>query len=167
MKTILSLDELENSENKTLYFTFNEKIEGIDCVTPIHADLCARSMDDFVQISGNVKGKVLLECDLCLEKFEYDVDFELDEIFSKGSLLGDYTESGQEFEIKDGQFVTDLNGEREIDIYDLLYQYVILNFPNKKVCGINCKGKEYLTEEDDITDPRLDVFNNLQINPKK
>ena len=167
MKTILSLDELENSEHKTLYFTFNEKIEGLDCVTPIHAQLCAKSLEDFVQITGNVKGKVLLECDLCLDKFEYDVDFELDEMFSKGSLIGDYTESGQEFEIKDGQFVTDLNGENEIDIYDLLYQSVILSFPNKKVCGINCKGKEYLTEENDITDPRLEVFNNLQINPKK
>ena len=167
MKTILSLDELENSEQKTLYFTFNEKIEGLNCVTPIHAQLCAKSLEDFVQITGNVKGKVLLECDLCLDKFEYDVDFELDEMFSKGSLIGDYSESGQEFEIKDGQFVTDLNGANEIDIYDLLYQSVILSFPNKKVCGINCKGKEYLTEENDITDPRLEVFNNLQINPKK
>jgi len=167
MKTILSLDELENSKNKTLYFTFNEKIEGIDCVTPIHADLCAKSLGEFVEVSGNVKGKVLLECDLCLDKFEYEMDFNIDELFSKSSLLGDYEESGQEFEIKDGQFVTDLNGENEIDIYDLLYQSVILNFPNKKVCGINCKGREYLYEEDNIPDPRLEVFNNLQINPKK
>ncbi|MBQ8458515.1 DUF177 domain-containing protein [bacterium] len=166
MKKILSLEELENSTNKTLYFTFDEKIEGIDCVTPIYADLCAKSLGDFVEISGNVKGKVLLECDLCLDKFEYELDFELDELFSKDSLLGDYEEAGQEFEIKEGQFVTDLNGEKEIDIYDLLYQSVILSFPNKKVCGINCKGREYLTEEDSITDPRLEVFNNLQINPK-
>ena len=167
MKKILSLDELENSSNKTLYFTFDEKIEGIDCVAPIHADLCAKSLGDFIQITGNVKGKVLLECDLCLEKFEHTLDFDIDELFSKGSLLADYEESGQEFEIKDGQFVTDLNGEKEIDIYDLLYQSVILSFPNKKVCGINCKGREYISQEEDIPDPRLEVFNNLQINPKK
>jgi uncharacterized metal-binding protein YceD (DUF177 family) len=165
MKKILSLDELENSSNKTLYFTFDEKIEGIDCVEPIHAELCAKSLGDFVQITGNVKGKVMLECDLCLDKFEHELDFEIDELFSKGTLLGDYDESGQEFEIKDGQFVTDLNGEKEIDIYDLLYQSVILSFPNKKVCGINCKGKEYFIQDDGY-DPRLDVFKNLQINPK-
>ena len=167
MKKILSLDELENSSNKTLFFTFNEKIEGIDCIEPIHAELCAKSLGDFVQITGNVKGKVMLECDLCLDKFEHELDFEIDELFSKSTLLGDYEESGQEFEIKDGQFVTDLNGEKEIDIYDLLYQSVILSFPNKKVCGINCKGREYISQEDDISDPRLEVFNNLQINPKK
>ena len=167
MKKILSLYELENSTNKTLYFTFDDKIEGIDCVEPIHAKLCAKSLGDFVQITGNVKGKVLLECDLCLEKFEHELDFEIDEMFSKHSLLGDYEESGLEFEIKDGQFVTDLNGEKEIDIYFLLYQSVILSFPNKKVCGINCKGREYISQEEDITDPRLEVFSNLDINPKK
>ena len=78
---------------------------------------------------------------------------------------GGIPEEGQEFEIKDGQFVTDLNGEKEIDIYDLLYQSVILELPNKKVCGINCKGREFLSEQE-TTDPRLDVFKNIQINPK-
>lgn len=165
MKKVLRLEDLENAENKTLYLTFNEKIEGLDCVTPIKAELCAKSLGDFVQISGHVNGKILLECDLCLEKFEQELDFDIDEVFSKGSLLGEYEDSGQEFEIKDGQFVTDLNGEDEIDIYDLLYQSVILDLPNKKVCGINCKGREFLSEENSA-DPRLEVFKNIQINPK-
>jgi len=165
MKRILAIEDLENAENKTLYFTFDDKIEGIDCVTPVHAQLCAKSLGDFIQIQGNVKSTVKLECDLCLNKYDYDLDFELNEMFSKGTLLEDYSDSGQEFEIKDGQFVTDLNGEKEIDIYDLLYQSLILELPNKKVCGINCKGREFLSEQD-TTDPRLDVFKNIQINPK-
>ena len=166
MEKIILLEDLENAENKTLYMTFYEKIEGLDCVTPIKAELCAKSLGDFVQVSGHVNGKILLECDLCLEKFEYELDFDIDEVYSKHSLLGDYEESGQEFELKDGQFVTDLNGENEIDIYDLLYQSVILDLPNKKVCGINCKGREFLSEEISA-DPRLEVFKNIQINPKK
>ena len=166
MQKILSIEDLEHAENKTLYFTFNEKIEGIDCNTPIYADLCAKSLGEFIQIRGHVKGSVNLECDLCLEKFEYTTDFELDELYSKHSLLADYGNSDREYELKDGQFVTDLNGSDEIDIYDLLYQSVILSFPNKKVCGINCRGKEYLSDEDNY-DPRLDVFKNLQINPKE
>ncbi|MBE7713314.1 MAG: DUF177 domain-containing protein [Cyanobacteria bacterium SIG26] len=165
MEKVLLLEDLDNAENKTLYCTFDEKIEGIDCVTPIHAELCAKSLGDFIQITGQVKGIVTLECDLCLDKFEHELDFEIDELFSKGSLLGDYSESGLEFEISDGQFVTDLNGEKEIDIYDLLYQSVILNLPNKKVCGINCKGKDFLSEEN-MPDPRLEVFKNIHINPK-
>ncbi len=132
MEKILLLEDLENAENKTLCCTFDEEVEGIDCVGPIHADLTARSLGDFVQITGHVFGTVRLECDLCLEKFEHKLDFDIDELYSKCSLFGDYKESGLEFEIKDGQFVTDLEGQKEIDIYDLLYQSVILSFPNKK-----------------------------------
>lgn len=165
MNKYLSLEDLENAENKTLYFTLDEKIDGLDCVTPIHAELCAKSLGDFVQISGRISGTVTLECDLCLEKFNHELNFDIDELYSKGTLLGEYEESGQEFELKDGQFTTDLNGENEIDIYDLLYQSVILNLPNKKVCGINCKGNEFLSE-DEMTDPRMDIFKDIQINPK-
>ena len=165
MGKILLLEDLENAGNKMLHITFNEKIESIDCVTPISAELCAKSLGDFVQITGNIKGKVRLECDLCLEKYDYDIDFEIDEVFSKDSLLGGYEESGQEFEIKDGQFVTDLNGKNEIDIYDLLYQSVILDLPNKKVCGINCKGRNF-PDEENFPDPRLDIFKDIKINPK-
>lgn len=160
---ILLIEDIENAPNKTLHCVFNEKIDEIDCVTPIKAELEVKSLGEFIQIKGHVNAKVRLECDLCLEKFEHELDFDIDEIYSKGTLVEDYGNSDKEYEIKEGQFITDLKGEKEIDIYDLLYQSVILNFPNKKVCGINCKGKEYLSHEDNI-DPRLEVFKNLQIN---
>ena len=164
MHKILEIDDIENANNKTLHCVFNEIIEEIECVTPIQAKLEIKSLGEFIQITGHVTGTVNLECDLCLEKFEYKLDFDIDELYSKGTLIQDYDNSNKEVEIKEGQFITDLNGEKEIDIYDLLYQSVILNFPNKKVCGINCKGKEYLSQDDNY-DPRLEVFN-IQINPK-
>ena len=91
------------------------------------------------------------------------MDFRIDEIFAKKALLEDY---GQEIEIKEGQFVTDLNGADKIDIYDLLYQSVILNIPNKKVCGINC-SRDNFQKEEDLTDPRLEVFKNIRIKGEK
>ena len=154
------IEELENSPNKTLNIHFEDKIEGVNSVTPIVSDLTITSLGDFIEVSGNVKGTLNLECDICLKEFEYNLDFDINEIFAKHSLLDEY---GQETELKEGQFVTDLQGENEIDIYDLLYQSVILNLPNKKVCGINCNGDEFLKEEN-LSDPRLDVFKNIKIN---
>ena len=165
MEKILLIEDLENAENKTLYAKFDEKIDGIDCVTPIHADLTIKSLGDFIEIKGHISGIVNLECDLCLEKFEHKLDFDINEVYSKGSIVEDYDNSDKEFEIKEGQFITDLNGEKEIDIYDLLYQSVILNYPNKKVCGINCNGSEFFQKEE-ISDSRMDVFKNIQIQPK-
>lgn len=160
MEYKVSIEELENSPSKSLDFHFEEKIEGIDCVTPIVSDLKIISLGEFIQVTGNVKGTLKLECDLCLKEFEYNLDFDIDEMFAKTALLDEY---GEELELKDGQFITDLQGETEIDIYDLLYQSVILNLPNKKVCGINCNGDKFLKEEN-LSDPRLDVFKNIRIN---
>lgn len=123
-----------------------------------------KSLGDFIEVRGNVKGIVKLECDLCLKEFEYELNFDIDEMFAKNTLLEDY---GQEFELKEGQFVTDLEGADEIDIYDLLYQSVILALPNKKVCGINCNEGLFVSDEDmEVHDERMDVFKNIKINPK-
>ena len=162
MSSIISIDTIENANNKTVSVDFDELIDGIDCVTPVQAHLQLQSLGEFIEVKGNVKTIVKLQCDRCLENFDYKLDFDIDEMFAKNALLEDY---GQEYELKDGQFVTDLNGAESIDIYDLLYQSVIINLPNQKVCGINCKGKDFPTEEN-ISDPRLDVFKNIQIQPK-
>ena len=159
----ISIEELENTPSKSLDFHFEDKIEGLNCVTPVISDLEIKSLGEFIEVSGNVKGCVKLECDLCLNEFEHKFDFDIDEMFAKKALLDDY---GQELELKEGQFVTDLDGADEIDIYDLLYQSVILNLPNKKVCGINCNGNKFLKEEN-LSDPRLDVFKNIKIDGKE
>ena len=158
----ISIEELENTPSKSLDFHFEDKIEGLNCVTPVISDLEIKSLGEFIEVSGNVKGCLKLECDLCLNEFDYNFDFDIDEMFAKKALLDDY---GQELELKEGQFVTDLDGADEIDIYDLLYQSVILNLPNKKVCGINCNGNKFLKEEN-LSDPRLDVFKNIKIDGK-
>ena len=158
----IPIEQIENADNKTITVNFEEIIDGVDCVSPIEAKLTLQSLGEFIEVKGNVKGIVKLQCDRCLENFDYELDFEIDETYAKHALSADY---GQETELKEGQFITDLNGEDNIDIYDLLYQSVILNLPNQKVCGINCKGKEFPTEEN-MTDPRLDVFKNIQIKPK-
>ncbi len=157
--SVILIEDIENSPNKTVNCKFEEKIDGINSVGPISAELELKSLGDFIEVTGHVKGLLKLECDICLKEFEYNLDFDIDEMYAKNALLDDY---GQETELKEGQFITDLNGDDKIDIYDLLYQSVILNIPNKKVCGINCNGDKFLQEED-LSDPRLDVFKNIRI----
>ncbi len=162
MQHIVSIDDIENSDNKTLNYYFNDKIDGIDSDGNLESNLAIKSLGEFIEVSGNVKGILNLQCDVCLNNFKYNLDFNIDEMFAKYALLDEY---GKETELRNGQFMTDLNGENEIDIYDLLYQSVILNLPNKKVCGINCNRDNFFQEEE-IPDTRMDVFKNIQIQPK-
>ena len=162
MSNKILIEDIEREPNKTLHYEFDDEIKELEGCR-LRADLEIKSLGGFIEVKGEASGVVTLECDRCLNKFEYDLEFDIDETYAKHSLYDEYS---QEVELQSGQFITDLNGAKEIDLYDLLYQSVILSFPNKKVCGINCKGKEFLSEEN-IPDPRLDVFNNIQIDLKK
>lgn len=162
---IIAIDDIENAPRKKFRVNFEECISEIKSNEPIKADLELTDHGNFIEIKGNVQGSVILECDRCLDEFEYELDFEIDELVAKNTLAEEY---GSETELKEGQFITDLRG-KDIDLYDLLYQSVILDLPNKKVCGINCKGDNFMLDENwtnSQPDPRLAVFKNLNIEKK-
>lgn len=162
---LINIDDIENSPAKKLQINFEEFIEGIKSAKPIKATLGAVSLGEFIKITGHIQGAVTLECDLCLNEFEYKLDFYIDELFAKNALQEEY---GQETELKEGQFVTDLNRSNSVNICDLLYQSVILDFPNKKVCGINCKGGDIFIRDKNSSqiesDPRMAVFKDIKVN---
>ena len=146
-----------------LEFDFDDDIRELENCH-VSAELEFRSMGDFIEARGSVVGKITLECDRCLNKYGYDLNFDIDETFAKNSLLDEY---GSELELSNGQFVTDLDGAEEIDVYDLLYQSVILALPNKKVCGINCNEGLFVSEDEyEPHDTRMDVFKNIRIKGK-
>lgn len=156
------IEDIEKEPNNILHYEFNEFMKEFNA--EIHADLEFKSLGEFIEVSGEAKGKLQLVCDRCLNNFDYDLDIDIEETYAKHALQDEYS---QEFELQNGQFVTDLNGEKEIDVYDLLYQSVILQLPNKKVCGINCNEGMFVSNEDmEIHDSRMDVFKNIKIKQK-
>jgi uncharacterized metal-binding protein YceD (DUF177 family) len=156
------IDDIEKEPQKILHYNFNEYMEEFGA--NIFAELDFKSLGDYIEVSGSAKGKLKLVCDRCLNEFEYDLDIDIEETYAKKSLQEEYT---QEFELQRGQFIIDLNGEKEIDVYDLLYQSVILALPNKKVCGINCNEGMFVSDEDiKVHDDRMDIFKTIKIEPK-
>ncbi len=160
---VVLIEDIEREPDKTIQYKFEGKISGLEDCT-VDAELEIKSLGDFIEVKGEVSGSLKLECDRCLNKYDYDFDIDIDETYAKRSLYDEYS---QELELQSGQFITDLNGAKEIDIYDLLYQSVILALPNKKVCGINCNEGLFVSDEDmEVHDERMDVFKNIKINPK-
>ena len=158
------IEDIEREPNKTLNYEFEGEIAELEGCK-LKADLELKSLGDFIEVKGDVSGVITLECDRCLNKFEYNLEFDIDETYAKRSLYDEYS---QEVELQSGQFITDLNGAKEIDICDLLYQSVILNLPNKKVCGINCNEELFVSDEDiKIPDSRMEVFKNIPIQKGK
>jgi len=158
----VKIEDIELEPNKTLHYSFDDCIEELSC--KLNAELDLKSLGDFIEVTGHAEGKINLTCDRCLNEFVQNLNINIEETYAKNSLQDEY---GQEFELKNGQFITDLNGEKEIDIYDLLYQSVILSLPNKKVCGINCNEGMFVSDEDiKIHDDRMDIFKTIKIERK-
>ena len=155
----VKIRDIENEKDGILNRDFSLKIEELSA--EVESSLVFKSLGEFIEVRGNVKGKIDLECDVCLNPYTENLDFEIHEMYAKTSLYGEY---GSEVELKSGEFVTDLNGADEIDVYDLLYQSVILSLPNKKVCGINCSEGLFVTDEEyQPADERLEIFKNVNL----
>ena len=160
--TKILIEDIEKEINGTLFYEFHEFMEEFGA--EISADLQLKSLGQFIEITGKAQGNLKLICDRCLNEYEYKLNINIEETFAKQSLQDEYS---QEFELQRGQFIIDLNGEKEIDIYDLLYQSVILALPNKKVCGINCNEGMFVSCKDiEVHDSRMDIFKNIPIERK-
>jgi uncharacterized protein len=157
----VNLKDLKYKFNETLKIDFCEKIPDIDSdkVTgKIEVSLTPYGAD----VHGKVETKVKLQCDRCLEEFEYLLTADINEKFVQTPSV-DIEKNSKEIELKEEDFVQVLNSEKEIDISDLVYQTLILNLPFKKLCSSDCKGIEaYIpTIEEDNIDPRLKIFKKL------
>ena len=163
----ISIDDIKNAIDQSLKISFDNEVKDLNTQGNVKADLVFKAYGKYINAKGTIVANVKLVCDRCLKDFVKKINVDVDETYLLGRLISnEYTHSGQELELKDGDFVTELTDTDEVDVDDLIYQSVTLNIPNPCVCDINCNGdaemEKYLKKE--ITDPRLEVFKNLKIN---
>ena len=158
----IKISEIENTENKIKDINFSKIFEEFNKDVPVEAKLQIEVIGSLIKISGRIKAKLNLVCDLCLKEFTKEFDFKVEEYYTKCGLNPN---NSDEFEIKQNSFIEELNGKDEIDLADFVYQSVILHIPNKLVCDINCNGSEIVNKyiKTDFTDPRLEVFKNIKL----
>ena len=156
---IITLEKLENAEGQQLNIDFFEIISDINPEKEVEADLIAWIKGTHIEVSGSIKVEVEVECDRCLKKFNQVLNIDIKEVFSTCDAF-DYSHS--EIELKNDNFVVELEKEGKIDITDLVYQSIILNLPSKKICSEDCEGTAVLKElQSNKIDPRLAVFQNI------
>lgn len=163
----ISIDDIKNAKDQSLKIHFDNEVKDLCTDGAVVADLVFKAFGLFINVKGRIDANVKLICDRCLKDFVKNIEVDVDETYKLGKLISnEEAHSGQEIELKDGDFVTELSGTDEIDVDDLIYQSVTLNIPNPCVCDINCNGdsemQKYIKKE--ISDPRLEVFKNIKIN---
>jgi uncharacterized protein len=89
-----------------------------------------------VLVSGNVKAKLLLECDRCLRQLELPVntDFKLEYI------TGQQYESGHAAALSEDELAVSVFDGEAIDIDEVVKEQILLSVPVRALCGPDCKG---------------------------
>ena len=163
----ISIDDIKNAIDQSLKISFDNEVKDLNTQGNVKADLVFKAYGKYINAKGTIVANVKLVCDRCLKDFVKKIEVDVDETYLLGRLISNEdAHSGQELELKDGDFVTELTDTDEVDVDDLIYQSVTLNIPNPCVCDINCNGDAEMEKslKKEITDPRLEVFKNLKIN---
>lgn len=132
----------------------------------VHVDVLLDKKTNMLEISFDLKGKVMVACDRCLDDVEMPIDF-------KAKL---YVKFGDVTEEQTDEIIVLSHNETELDIAQDIYEYVHLALPYKRVHPDDEKGestcnkemlqklKEYLTDRNEDTDPRWDGLKNFMNN---
>jgi uncharacterized protein len=98
------------------------------------AKIVLKRMGAAVLLSGQVESEVSLECSRCLEGFTLSLSIPVDMTF-----CGEDPQHNEDIEFSEDENVQ-LFMDDEIDIGQLVEEYVLLNVPIKPLCSEKCKG---------------------------
>lgn len=100
--------------------------EDIQFVDPIKVEAIITTTGDIINFDGTVQTTLNLACSRCLENFNYPLEIEIHEKFSK--VLRD----------EDNDIIV-INNDN-IDFSPIIETNIILSLPMKKLCSEECKG---------------------------
>ncbi|MDD3593893.1 MAG: DUF177 domain-containing protein [Candidatus Gastranaerophilales bacterium] len=149
---IINIKDLEI--DRVQEFSIDEDFE--DLKAHAQGEVEASMNGDIIEITGEIEAELECECDRCLKTYTENFIINIDEKFYKESFIPENT---KEYEIKHSNFAEELYGREEIDLRDLIYQSIILNVPNKKLCDINCIGTDEVQRclKDDENTVRIEI----------
>jgi uncharacterized protein len=110
-----------------------------DRVGPVAARvLLVKRSENKIELRGSVKAALRLECDRCLEQYQYAFDSGLLLIVE----LADRSRHWrlQDMEIGKGELETIQTDEPVVDLEEILRQQILLGMPTKQLCSANCLG---------------------------
>lgn len=166
----ISVSNLRSGQSKSFNYTVPEKLwhlpeEDIEIVKPIQIDGILTHAGDFFLLKLKVQTRIRLKCTRCLEEFEKDYLFDIEEQLRHA----DHEDNLEELTDDEILYSTFLG--QEIDIQQIVVEHLVLNLPLKRLCKIDCQGLcpicgqdrnlSHCNCEEDIVDPRLQALKQL------
>ena len=120
----ISPEKLKNSD-----FSFKDNLKFI-------VDVEKKPKKIFVK--GDITCKIILNCDRCLENFNYYIKDKFDYVLFLTKIEVD--SKHKEFKLTKDDMEIDFLEENILPLKDIIFSQIYLNIPIKKLCKENCKG---------------------------
>ncbi len=150
MKPIV-IRELANSPTRQVELAFDEMISTLASLTPVQGDLSVVHQGDFLEVTGNARTIVTLQCDRCLQSFNHRLETAFEEAIWIDR--GDEPLSAEQ-ELSLSELDEHIPYDGQLDGLDLIYQHLCLELPVRNLCSEDCSGVEVTSPGPDAT---LDV----------
>jgi len=133
---------LEFEKTVDTFPILTEMVDNGECefAAPLRTALRALRIGDLVEIDGDIETSVRLPCSRCLQPFETPLksSFALTFMQQEADVMED-TES-QEVELNaEDMGIVYFQGEK-INLKDAIQEQVVMEFPLRPLCKLNCKG---------------------------
>lgn len=129
---IIDVNNFIDGETKDVSFTENISIPAGYCegdTAKVKISGVISKNDGKYRLKGKVCANIMLKCDLCLEPFNKELNFPIDEIFKESfSGVCDYEDDIWSF------------SDKKINLDAAALSGILLNIPMKAVCSDGCRG---------------------------
>lgn len=143
---------LEQIEEEGLTFEFEKPVDTFpvlaemvangECefTAPLRTALRAMRIGDMVEIDGDIETSVRLPCSRCLQLFETPLNssFALTYMQQTADVMEDVESQEVELSAEDMAIVY-FQGEK-INLKDAIQEQVVMEFPIRPLCKLDCKG---------------------------
>jgi uncharacterized protein len=151
---LVSIKEIEMAEDTTLSLNINHKIDLPENLCKLTGEVKGKIsltiQNKFLLLDGSFYSPLLLTCDRCLEQYPYNLDFEIDEALE----ITDTPCTISDLELEYDKCFETISITEDVDVGDIIRQYIIINLPLKKVCDPGCQGIYSSEKEEEFIDPR-------------
>jgi uncharacterized protein len=145
------IPQLEKAREQKELIHVNERLTGLESLTPVKGKLQAVHQGTYLQVDAQVETIVTLTCDRCLSQYNHRLVADVSEVLW---FETEASELGVEV-MMDGPVET-LSPQGYFECGDWLYQQLCLQWPQRQICSQSCTGMDasLMTTGDESRDRR-------------
>jgi uncharacterized protein len=100
-------------------------------------DLVITNTEQTLLVTGKISGRMFLKCGRCQKTYIQPFKLNIEEQFARREKIREIKGAG-EFELKEPDFIFQINSNETIDLKELIRQNILMNLPIKPLCSLTC-----------------------------